>query len=192
MKTYLPESSIIGTMLDHPERVIIVKSTAPMVQQHDPRRWSVGRDSFVLADSLSSGARSLRHSFIDFNHTIPDKQRGELWDALFQAFDELNITDVFQITAHKLLGTVRFSRVIMSLPPETRKYFLHMLGEIINAIRGNISLPFSETDFAMYPKSNDSKKAPIFFEFYDTTVPSILPDEIKRRFIAEKEAEKKK
>ncbi|EEJ71730.1 DUF2974 domain-containing protein [Lactobacillus ultunensis] len=191
MKTYLPESSIIGTMLDHPERVIIVKSTAPMLQQHDPRRWSVGRDSFVLAESLTSGARSLRHSFIDFNHSIPDKQRGELWDALFQAFDDLNITDVFQITAHKLIGTVRFSRAIMSLTPETRKYVLHMIGEIINAIRGNISLPFNETDFALYPKSNDSNKAPIFFEFYDTTVPSILPEEIKQRFKEEKEKEKR-
>lgn len=192
MKTYLPESSIIGTMLDHPERVIIVKSSAPMLQQHDPRRWDVGRDSFVLAECLTSGARSMRHSLIDFNHSIPDKQRGELWDALFQAFDQLNITDVFQITVHKLLGTLRFSRVIMALEPDTRKYVLHMIGEIINAIRGNISLPFSETDFALYPKSNDSKKAPIFFEFYDTTVPSMLPEEIKKRFIAEREAEKQK
>lgn len=192
MKTYLPESSIIGTMLDHPERVLIVKSTVPMVQQHDPRRWSVGRDSFVLAESLTSGARSLRHSFIDFNHSIPDEQRGELWDALFQAFDELNITDVFQITANKLLGTVRFSRVIMALSPETRKYVLHMVGEIINAIRGNISLPFNESDFEMYPKSNDSNKAPIFFEFYDKTVPSILPEEIVKRFKEDKEREKNK
>ncbi len=192
MKTYLPEASIIGTMLDHPERVLIVKSTAPMVQQHDPRRWSVGRDSFVLAESLTSGARSLRHSFIDFNHTIPDEQRGELWDALFQAFDELNITDVFQITSNKLLGTVRFSRVIMSLDPETRKYVLHMVGEIINAIRGNISLPFTETDFDLYPKSNDSNKAPIFFEFYDKTVPSLLPEEIKKRFKDENKDKDKK
>lgn len=192
MKTYLPESSIIGTMLDHPERVLVIKSTAPMVQQHDPRRWSVGRNSFVLAESLTSGARSLRHSFIDFNHTIPDKQRGELWDALFQAFDELNITDVFQITSNKLLGTVRFSRVIMALDPDTRKYVLHMVGEIINAIRGNISLPFTETDFALYPKSNDSNKAPIFFEFYDKNVPSMLPSEIKKRFKDEDENESKK
>ena len=192
MKTYLPEASIIGTMLDHPERVLIIKSTAPMVQQHDPRRWAVGRDSFVLAESLTSGARSLRHSLIDFNHSIPEKQRGELWDALFQAFDELNITDVFQITANKLLGTVRFSRVIMSLEPETRRYVLHMFGEIINALRGNISLPFNENDFALYPKSNDSNKAPIFFEFYDKTVPSLLPEEVKHRFLAEKENEHQK
>lgn len=190
MKTYLPEASIIGAMLDHPERVLIIKSNASMVQQHDPRRWRVGRDSFVLAEGLTSGARSLRHSLIDFNHTIPDKQRGELWDALFQAFDESNITDVFQITGNKLLGTVRFSRVIMGLEPDTRKYVLHMVGEIINAIRGNISLPFNESDFELYPKSGDSNKAPIFFEFYDKSVPSLLPEEIKERFKADREKEK--
>ena len=67
-----------------------------------------------------------------------------------------------------------------------------MINEIINAIRGNISLPFSETDFALYPKSNDSNKKPILYEFYDTSVPSILPEEIKIRFKTEKDAENKK
>ena len=52
------------------------------------------------------------------------------------------------------------------------------------------SLPFNETDFALYPKSNDSNKAPIFFEFYDKTVPSILPEEIKQRFKDDKERER--
>lgn len=166
MKTYLPEGSIIGTMLDHPERVLVTKSTVAMISQHDPRRWRVGRDSFVLSNGLSRGARILRHSLIQFNHDIPDSRRGEMWSALFDTFDERNITDMNQLTQHKLLGTVKFSRIIMSLAPDLRKIALKILTNIIATTKNN--LPFTNENFPDYPSSNDSKRAPVFFEFYDS------------------------
>lgn len=173
MKTYLPVSSVIGTMLDHPERVLIVQSSVPMRDQHDPRRWKVGRDSFVLADGLSTGARILRHALIHFNHSFPDAKRGEMFSALFDAFENSKIRDVNQLTAHKILGTYRFSRIIMSLDPKLRQIFTSAFTDIWNTYRRNMNLPFVDGKFQHYPKSNDSRKAPIFFEFYDPTIPSL-------------------
>lgn len=174
MKTYLPEGSIIGTMLDHPERVLIVKSSAPMKDQHDPRRWKVGRDSFVLADGLTAGARILRHSLIQFNHSIPEEKRSELFTALFDAFENSDINDVNQITTHKLLGTYRFGRVILSLDPELRKIFNSMFTDIWKTYRTNFSLPFTESIYQSYPNSNDSSHAPVFFEFYDAHLKPLI------------------
>ena len=37
------------------------------------------------------------------------------------------------------------------------------------------------------PRAMTLIKPPIFFEFYDKTVPSLLPEEVKHRFLAEKE-----
>ena len=166
MKTYLPESSIIGTMLDHPERVLIVKSEAPMKDQHDPRRWNVGRDSFVLAEGLTTGARILRHSLIHFNHSIPDAKRSEMFSALFDAFENSDISDVNQLTAHKIIGTYRLGRVIMSLEPDMRKIITSMFNDVWTTYRNNLNLPFTEGKVRFYPKCNDSEKGPIFYEFY--------------------------
>lgn len=173
MKTYLPESSVIGTMLDHPEPVLIVKSIYPMKQQHDVRRWSVGRDSFVLAAGLSNGARILRHALIHFNHTIPENKRGEMIAAVFDAFENSNINDVSQLTANKLLGTYRLSRILMSLDPTTRSLITSMFNDIWNTYRANANLPFIDGEFQHYPKSNDSRKAPVFFQFYDRNTPNL-------------------
>ena len=176
MKTYLPESSIIGAMLDHPERTLIIKSDASMREQHDPRRWNIGRDSFVLADGLSTGARVIRHALIHFNHSIPNTKRGEMFSALFEAFENSNISDVNQLTTHKLLGTYRFGRVIMSLEPELRQVFNSMFTDIWSTYRSNLNLPFIDGPFQYYPKIGDSRKAPIFFEFYDQSLPNIKLD----------------
>lgn len=188
MKTYLPESSIIGTMLDHPERVLIVKSDASMRDQHDPRRWKVGRDSFVLAEGLTTGARILRHALIHFNHSIPDSKRGEMFSALFDALESSDIKDVSQLTAHKLLGTYRFSRIIFSLNPDLRQIFTSIFSDVWNSYRHNLNLPFVNGEFRYYPKSNDSSIAPIFFEFYDPAHPKIDldPDLLKLKAISNK------
>lgn len=183
MKTYLPEDSFVGTMLDHPERVLIVKSNATMLDQHDPRRWKIGRDSFVLAEGLTTRARVLRHALIHFNHSIPDAKRGEMFSALFEAFENLDISDINQLTAHKILGTYRLSRVIMKLDPDLRQVFISFFSDIWNTYRSNINLPFVDGEYQYYPKSNDSRKAPIFFEFYDQTHPTVKLDKqlLKRK-----------
>ncbi|ABJ57709.1 hypothetical protein LBUL_0013 [Lactobacillus delbrueckii subsp. bulgaricus ATCC BAA-365] len=109
MKTYIPESSIVGCMLDHTERVLVVKCNQPVLSQHDPRTWSVGRDSYVLAqEGLTTTARVIRHSLIAFNHQIPAEKRGQMWSALFEAFDSLDITKIKQISG--FTGTYRFGR----------------------------------------------------------------------------------
>lgn len=181
MKTYLPEGSIIGAMLDHPERVLITKSDASMPDQHDPRRWKVGRDSFVLAEGLSTGARIIRHSLIHYNNSIPDAKRGEMFSALFDAFENSNISDVNQITAHKIIGTYRLGRVIMSLEPTLRKVMTSMFTDIWDTYKKNLNLPFNESEheYRYYPKSSDSDKAPVFFEFYAKDHPDVkLPKEL--------------
>ena len=169
MKTYIPESSIIGTMLDHPERVLVVKCTMPATNQHDPRTWSVGRDSYVLApDGWTKTARMIRHSLIQFNHNIPNSKRGQMWSALFDAFGSLDITKVDQITG--LTGTYRFGRAYLAMDPEMRAIFRQIFNSIIETARQSFTLPFAkpaEDPLEKVKHFNDSRQGPIFFEAYD-------------------------
>lgn len=167
MKTYIPEKSGIGTMLDHPERTLIVKSVFSSLLQHDPRRWSVGRDSFVLAKELAPESRIFRHALIHFNHSIPRKKRRLVFPALFNAFENDDITDLSQLGTNKLTSAYRLSRVFLALDPSIRQVFTAMLGDILTSYRQNLNLPFIDSRYRNYPASNDSSKAPIFFEFYD-------------------------
>ncbi|MDF7637843.1 DUF2974 domain-containing protein [Lactobacillus sp. ESL0791] len=179
MKTYIPESSIFGAMLDHPERTLVVKSDVAMRNQHDPRRWSVGRDSFTLAPGLSSSARIIRHALIHFNNSIPKDKREETFSALFEAFENFNIDDINQIIANKLLGTYRLGRIFLSLDSEQRKLLANIFSDVWKSFKNNTNLFFRDNDYDLYPKSNDSSKAPIFFEFYDSDTPNLkLPQEV--------------
>ncbi|UZN42299.1 DUF2974 domain-containing protein [Lactobacillus sp. IBH004] len=182
MKTYIPQGSIFGAMLDHPEQTLVVKSTVPMRNQHDPRRWSVGRDSFTLADGLSSSSRVIRHALINFNNSIPDQERNDAFSDLFEAFENYDIDELNQLTSNKIVGTYRFGRAFLSLEPQERKLLTQVLSNIWNSYKKNMTLPLMASNYDLYPKSNDSNKAPVFYEFYDPDRPNLkLPESIRRK-----------
>ena len=182
MKTYIPQNSIFGAMLDHPEQTLVVKSTVPMRNQHDPRRWSVGRDSFTLADGLSSSSRVIRHALINFNNSIPDQERNDTFSDLFEAFENYDIDELNQLTSNKIVGTYRFGRAFLSLEPQERKLLTQVLSNIWNSYKKNMTLPLMASNYDLYPKSNDSNKAPVFYEFYDPDRPNLkLPESIRRK-----------
>ena len=182
MKTYIPQGSIFGAMLDHPEQTLVVKSTVPMRNQHDPRRWSVGRDSFTLADGLSSSSRVIRHALINFNNSIPDQERNDAFSDLFEAFENYDIDELNQLTSNKIVGTYRFGRAFLSLEPQERKLLTQVLSNIWNSYKKNMTLPLMASNYDLYPKSNDSNKAPVFYEFYDHDRPNLkLPESIRRK-----------
>ncbi|WP_294830963.1 DUF2974 domain-containing protein [uncultured Lactobacillus sp.] len=182
MKTYIPHGSIFGAMLDHPEQTLVVKSTVPMRNQHDPRRWSVGRDSFTLADGLSSSSRVIRHALINFNNSIPDQERNDAFSDLFEAFENYDIDELNQLTSNKIVGTYRFGRAFLSLEPQERKLLTQVLSNIWNSYKKNMTLPLMASNYDLYPKSNDSNKAPVFYEFYDPDRPNLkLPESIRRK-----------
>lgn len=158
MKTYLPEGSFFGAMLDHPERTLIVKSTYPMAHQHNPRHWSVGRDRFVLAKGLTTSSHVMRTSLISFNKDIPSKDREEMWSALFAAFEDMDITQAAQITDNKLIGALRMTRAYMALSPRLRTIARQIVNDVYHAMR--------QQAHRNYPVSNDSAKAPIFDDSY--------------------------
>ena len=182
MKTYIPQNSIFGAMLDHPEQTLVVRSTVPMRNQHDPRRWSVGRDSFTLADGLSSSSRVIRHALINFNNSIPDQERNDAFSDLFEAFENYDIDELNQLTSNKIVGTYRFGRAFLSLEPQERKLLTQVLSNIWNSYKKNMTLPLMASNYDLYPKSNDSNKAPVFYEFYDPDRPNLkLPESIRRK-----------
>ncbi|WEV37025.1 DUF2974 domain-containing protein [Lactobacillus sp. ESL0677] len=182
MKTYIPQASIFGAMLDHPEHTLVVKSNAAMRNQHDPRRWSVGRDSFTLADGLTAGSRVIRHALITFNRSIPKSDRGESFSALFEAFENADINELHQLTHNKLLGTYRFGRILMSLEPVERKLIVQIFSNIWDSYKNNMTLPLKVNNYELYPKSNDSNKGPIFYEFYDSKHPDLkLPPDVEQK-----------
>lgn len=168
MMTYVPEGSIFGMMLDHPERVIVVKSRMKhLMKQHNPLHWEVARNSFVMAPGLSNASRIIRSTFISWNTKIPREKREAFWLAFFTALESQKITEASQLTTNKIRGAIQFSHAYLSLDPDVRLIANEIISDITATTRQYINLPFISHSEHLEPLGNDSSKGPIVDDSYD-------------------------
>lgn len=170
MMTYVPEGSIFGMMLDHPERVIVVKSRMKhLMKQHNPLHWEVARNSFVMAPGLSNASRIIRSTFISWNTKIPREKREAFWLAFFTALESQKITEASQLTTNKIRGAIQFSHAYLALDPDARLIANEIISDITATARQYINLPFLSHNEHLEPLGNDSSKGPIVDDSYDSS-----------------------
>lgn len=168
MMTYVPEGSIFGMMLDHPERVIVVKSRMKhLMKQHNPLHWEVARNSFVMAPGLSNASRIISSTFISWNTKIPREKREAFWLAFFTALESQKITEASQLTTNKIRGAIQFSHAYLALDPDARLIANEIISDITATARQYINLPFLSHNEHLEPLGNDSSKGPIVDDSYD-------------------------
>lgn len=168
MMTYVPEGSIFGMMLDHPERVIVVKSRMKhLMKQHNPLHWEVARNSFVMAPGLSNASRIIRSTFISWNTKIPREKREAFWLAFFTALESQKITEASQLTTNKIRGAIQFSHAYLALDPDACLIANEIISDITATARQYINLPFLSHNEHLEPLGNDSSKGPIVDDSYD-------------------------
>lgn len=80
----LPESSLIGMLLENQEAYTVVQSNRLGLMQHDPFSWRVGEDGgFITAPRLSTGAQYMNKTLRDWLCALSPERRERFVDALF-------------------------------------------------------------------------------------------------------------
>ena len=83
-ETYLPESSVVGILLERSARYHVVKSDARGVMQHSPYSWQVTPDGFVLLDELGWQSLYADRTIRDWLTGMPVQSRRIFVDALYE------------------------------------------------------------------------------------------------------------
>lgn len=93
----LPQSSVIGMLLENQERYSIVKSNRTGVMQHDPFSWIVKGDHFVIVEQLTKSAKYMDRSLHQWLGSISDDEREHFVNALYSVLDVGDTKNVSQI-----------------------------------------------------------------------------------------------
>lgn len=93
--TIIPESSVVGMLLEHEEQYEIVRSTQSGLMQHDGFSWQVCAERFVHLPRQSHSGRLIDETLRAFIVSLDAEQRAAFTDALF---DILTCTDADTLT----------------------------------------------------------------------------------------------
>lgn len=118
--TFLPESSIVGVLLEHDDNYKIVKSNARGILQHDAYSWQVrGADFEYTAERTAFGKET--EEIVDrlMSGMSPERKR-LLGEALFTVLESTNQDTVSGIGSNLLQSARQILRSYTGLDPELR------------------------------------------------------------------------
>ena len=84
IQTYIPQSSIIGMLLEHEEPYTVIKSSQISIMQHDPYSWEIMAGHFIDAGEMSADTRFLDQTIKHWLAGMSTQERNEFVDTVFE------------------------------------------------------------------------------------------------------------
>lgn len=118
--TIIPESSIVGMILEHEGDYEIVKSSKKGAMQHDPMSWEVEGPSFIYVKSIAEGSILLDKTLRAVMAKMDIRQREEFFDTVFNILEEGEIYTVEDLAKIKWKQFVELWRLRNKLNDEDK------------------------------------------------------------------------
>lgn len=141
--TYIPQSSVIGRLLNHQEAYTVVQSTANGIMQHDLYSWQVLGSKFISLEEVTNGSLLVDKTIKDWVSEVSPKQRAQFIDVLFDMLNCTEATTLEELSTKKIATARILVRKYQSIDDENKELIsktMHaLLGIIKNNVIGNIS-----------------------------------------------------
>ena len=138
IRSFVPQTSIIGQLMDYFDPYTVVHSSANGILQHDPMTWQVYGPHFETQESLDRTAVVVRDTLHDWLQNSTPEQRAAFVDALFTLIDTTNATRMSDLTSEKLKSLLTMVGNRKEVDPETRRVFTRLMAQAVSIGFGNV------------------------------------------------------
>lgn len=136
--TIIPQSSVVGLLLEHREAHVVIKSAQISVLQHNGVNWEVLGPEFVREKELTSASQALDRTLKQWMATLDDDARRAFIEALFSLLSATGATRIEELGQEGLGGLIRALRALSDLGEEQKGMLLRAVLTLIKA--GNATL----------------------------------------------------
>lgn len=112
IRTYIPQSSVIGMLLEHEEPYTVVKSRTVSLLQHDPYSWELMGREFVTVEEITEDSRFLDATIKAWFADMTNQERGRLVDVLFTLLGSGGVDSAMDIFHPK--NTLNYLKILSS------------------------------------------------------------------------------
>ena len=127
IKTIVPEHSVVGMLLEHEEKYMIVKSSQTGIMQHDAMSWQVCGNRFETAKSVDRTSRMLNEALSNWINGLSRMQRSEFVETLFAIITSSGAVNLSDLSADRFNFAGSALKMYSSLDRETKIMLRRML-----------------------------------------------------------------
>ena len=110
VRTFIPQSSVVGMLLEHEEPYTVIKSRQLSLLQHEPYSWEVLGGDFVRMEEIDENSRFLDQTIKQWLAGTSPQERSAFVDALYELLTLGQIDDLREIILPK--NVLRYLRTL--------------------------------------------------------------------------------
>lgn len=134
----LPQSAMVGMLLQHSETYSVVKSNRIWLMQHDPFSWAVEGGDFVSVETVRNGAMFMNETLNSWADSLDDQKRETFINALYEVIVATDAKTIYDLTDHWREKAVAALGAVRGMDEETRYFVLQTIGLLFHLAARNL------------------------------------------------------
>ena len=165
IRTFVPQSSVVGMLLEHEDDFTIVSSHNIGLLQHGYYSWEVEGRGFVCLEEVTNNSKVIDRTLKKWLYEMSNEQRENFIEAIYGIVEKTNATTIKELTDNWFSSAIVILRSVKNLDEPTRKAVNQALGEFVRCARESLvsvgtaeMKNFSEKIKGFFSGNNEEKK----------------------------------
>ena len=136
--SFVPQTSIVGMMMEYHRAYTVVKSDASGISQHDPLTWQIYGPRFETVEKIDANAETISDTLHEWLLKTNREERAEMVDTLFSVLENTKATTFSEMMGERLRTLTGVALGTRDLDPESRKAVTKLVGLFLSLGFGNL------------------------------------------------------
>lgn len=142
--TFIPQSSVIGRLMNHEEKVTILESTQKGIMQHDLYSWQVLGTKFIHLDINTNSSEFIDKTIKQWLENVDPKTRGQVIDVIFEIVNGTEAETLKDLKHNWFENSKIILKSYKNLDKETKDMISQTVSSLFKVTRDNMFDKFSK------------------------------------------------
>jgi len=138
IRSFIPQSSVVGMLLDSGCDYSVIKSSQIGIVQHVMYSWEVTHNNLVYVDNVDSGSLFLDKTLKEWIGNLDKKNREQFMNAIFSILNASGAKSIPELEKSWLKAVGNMIKSLGNIDESTKKMIGKNFGDLFNAAMRNV------------------------------------------------------
>ena len=130
---FIPQSSLVGILLEHGETPAVIKSAATGLLQHLPSTWETTHNDFIRVEELTQESRLVDNIIRNWIDEIDEGQRQQFIETVYKIFVPTDAKSVGDLTVDWKNTAANIISTVKNMDGPTKKLMRKIISELFKS-----------------------------------------------------------
>ena len=136
--TYIPQSSVIGRLMNHREKYTVIESVQKGIMQHDLYSWEVLGKAFVTLEEVTNGSEFVDKTIKEWLENVEPAKREQVIDVVFDILNTTDAQTMKELKNNSFSSAKTMMASYKNIDKDTKDMIWQTLNELFKVAKDNV------------------------------------------------------